>query len=262
MKHILNEMSDEEKNSIRSQHTGSLQVQTERFKKLVENKLGDAKPLISEDFNNLPSDESLEEDMIDDEDDEDNFDDEDDNELETDDEDVLTVDYILDEVKNALNDLGEYKDSMEDAARELAKDILLNIKDDLAYLSENHEEALQDILDSDDSDDSDEDEDDMMDLGISESYLTEHWHDYDSEAILNPRSIKYSKNPNVDDFLESVFPGLDTETTKNAFRKLLHNEELFKEFASLMRIFGYDSYHNKEEIFDKVISWANERGNH
>jgi hypothetical protein len=29
-----------------------------------------------------------------------------------------------------------------------------------------------------------------------------------------------------------------------------------------MRIFGYDSYHNKEEIFDKVISWANERGNH
>ena len=48
MKHILNEMSDEEKNSIRSQHTGSLQVQTERFKKLVENKLGNVKPLISE----------------------------------------------------------------------------------------------------------------------------------------------------------------------------------------------------------------------
>jgi hypothetical protein len=49
MKHILNEMSEEEKNSIRSQHTGSLQVQTERFKALVENKLGNAKPLISED---------------------------------------------------------------------------------------------------------------------------------------------------------------------------------------------------------------------
>lgn len=26
-----------------------------------------------------------------------------------------------------------------------------------------------------------------------------------------------------------------------------------------MRLFGYNSYHNKEEIFDKVIEWANER---
>ena len=48
MKHILNEMSDEERNSIRSQHTGTLQVQTGKFKKLVENRLGNAKPLISE----------------------------------------------------------------------------------------------------------------------------------------------------------------------------------------------------------------------
>jgi len=38
MKHILNEMSDEERNSIRSQHTGTLQVQTGKFKQLVENK--------------------------------------------------------------------------------------------------------------------------------------------------------------------------------------------------------------------------------
>jgi len=50
MKHILNEMSDEERNSIRSQHTGSLQVQTEKFKALVEKKLGEAKPLINEQF--------------------------------------------------------------------------------------------------------------------------------------------------------------------------------------------------------------------
>ena len=48
MKHILNEMSEEEKNSIRSQHTDTLSVQTEKFKKLVENKLGNVKPLISE----------------------------------------------------------------------------------------------------------------------------------------------------------------------------------------------------------------------
>ena len=88
----------------------------------------------------------------------------------------------------------------------------------------------------------------------------EVYDDFDRDAILNPRSIKYSKNPNVDDFLESVFPGLDTERTKKALFKLLRNEELFKEFSRLMRIFGYNSYHNKEEIFDKVIEWANERG--
>jgi len=50
MKHILNEMSDEERNSIRSQHTGTLSVQTGKFKQLVENKLGNAKPLINEQF--------------------------------------------------------------------------------------------------------------------------------------------------------------------------------------------------------------------
>ena len=50
MKHILNEMSEEERNSIRSQHTGTLQVQTGKFKQLVENKLGNAKPLINEQF--------------------------------------------------------------------------------------------------------------------------------------------------------------------------------------------------------------------
>lgn len=83
---------------------------------------------------------------------------------------------------------------------------------------------------------------------------------YDIDAILNPRSIKYSENPNVDDFLESVFPGLNTEDTKKALFKLLRNEELFREFSRLMRIFGYNSYHNKEEIFDKVIEWAYERG--
>lgn len=50
MKHILNEMNDEERNSIRSQYTGTLSVQTGKFKQLVENKLGNAKPLINEQF--------------------------------------------------------------------------------------------------------------------------------------------------------------------------------------------------------------------
>jgi hypothetical protein len=48
MKHLLNEMSEDEKNSIRSQHTDSISINTEKFKKLVENKLGNSKPLISE----------------------------------------------------------------------------------------------------------------------------------------------------------------------------------------------------------------------
>ena len=58
MKHILNEMSEEEKDSIRSQHTGTLKVQTERFKALVENKLGNAKPLISEQLDSFTAFES------------------------------------------------------------------------------------------------------------------------------------------------------------------------------------------------------------
>jgi hypothetical protein len=49
MKHLLNEMSEDEKNSIRSQHTDSISINTENFKKLVENKLGNSKPLINED---------------------------------------------------------------------------------------------------------------------------------------------------------------------------------------------------------------------
>lgn len=46
MKHILNNLSDEEKNSIREQHTGGMKVITEKFSKLVNSKLGDSKPLV------------------------------------------------------------------------------------------------------------------------------------------------------------------------------------------------------------------------
>jgi len=48
MKHLLNDMSSEEKNSIREQHTGGIQIDTTKFKSLLETKLGDAKPLINE----------------------------------------------------------------------------------------------------------------------------------------------------------------------------------------------------------------------
>jgi hypothetical protein len=48
MKHLLNDMSSEEKNSIREQHTGGIQIDTTKFKSLIESKLGDAKPILSE----------------------------------------------------------------------------------------------------------------------------------------------------------------------------------------------------------------------
>jgi hypothetical protein len=48
MKHILNNLSEQEKNSIREQHTGGMKVMTENFNKLINSKLGDSKPLVSE----------------------------------------------------------------------------------------------------------------------------------------------------------------------------------------------------------------------
>lgn len=48
MKHLLNDMSSEEKNSIREQHVGGININTSRFKSLLESKLGDAKPLVME----------------------------------------------------------------------------------------------------------------------------------------------------------------------------------------------------------------------
>jgi hypothetical protein len=48
MKHILNNLSEEEKNAIREQHIGGMKVMTENFSKLINSKLGDSKPLVSE----------------------------------------------------------------------------------------------------------------------------------------------------------------------------------------------------------------------
>lgn len=45
MKHLLNNMSEEEKNSIREQHTGGMKLNTQKFISLLESKLGDVKPL-------------------------------------------------------------------------------------------------------------------------------------------------------------------------------------------------------------------------
>jgi hypothetical protein len=50
MKHLLNNLSEEEKNSIREQHEGGMKVNTDRFKALMESELGNVKPLINEEM--------------------------------------------------------------------------------------------------------------------------------------------------------------------------------------------------------------------
>lgn len=48
MKHLLNSMSEQEKNAIREQHTGGMKLSNEKFRNLVEGKLGDVKTLVKE----------------------------------------------------------------------------------------------------------------------------------------------------------------------------------------------------------------------
>jgi hypothetical protein len=48
MKHLLNDLTEKEKNSIREQHTGGMKVVTENFSKLINTKSGDVKPLVNE----------------------------------------------------------------------------------------------------------------------------------------------------------------------------------------------------------------------
>ena len=48
MKHLLNDLSQEEKNRILEQHNGGKKLVIENFNKLVNNKLGTVKPLINE----------------------------------------------------------------------------------------------------------------------------------------------------------------------------------------------------------------------
>lgn len=48
MKHLLNDLSEQEKNGILEQYNGKMTVDTSKFKKLLESKLGDAKPLVVE----------------------------------------------------------------------------------------------------------------------------------------------------------------------------------------------------------------------
>jgi hypothetical protein len=48
MKHILNDISQKEKNKILEQHSGGKNIETSRFRSLLESSMGNVKPLISE----------------------------------------------------------------------------------------------------------------------------------------------------------------------------------------------------------------------
>jgi hypothetical protein len=55
MKHILNDLTKEEKNSILEQYTGGKKIMIENFNKLLNSTLGDSKPLMEEvDFKPIP----------------------------------------------------------------------------------------------------------------------------------------------------------------------------------------------------------------
>ena len=64
MKHLLNNLSSEEKSRILEQHSGGKSIDTSKFKRLLESKLGDAKPLVMEeseevDINSLMGEEGM-----------------------------------------------------------------------------------------------------------------------------------------------------------------------------------------------------------
>ena len=48
MKHLLNSLTENEKNSIREQHTGGMKVMTENFSKLINTKSGDVRTLVEQ----------------------------------------------------------------------------------------------------------------------------------------------------------------------------------------------------------------------
>lgn len=48
MKHLLNNLSEQEKNSIREQHEGGMKLDTSRFRTLLEGKSGNVKPLVEQ----------------------------------------------------------------------------------------------------------------------------------------------------------------------------------------------------------------------
>jgi hypothetical protein len=51
MKHLLNDLSEEEKNRIREQHTGGKKIMIENFNQLLNKKLGEVKTIVKDSEN-------------------------------------------------------------------------------------------------------------------------------------------------------------------------------------------------------------------
>jgi|APGre2960657468_1045069.scaffolds.fasta_scaffold109031_1 hypothetical protein len=54
MKHLLNSLTENEKKSIREQHTGGMKVMTENFSKLINTKSGDVRTLVEQPVSETP----------------------------------------------------------------------------------------------------------------------------------------------------------------------------------------------------------------
>ena len=69
----------------------------------------------------------------------------------------ITVKDIFEAVRDALDQMGGYQDSMKTEAMQLARNIMSSMQDNLDYITDNYEEQLYDILGEEDYDDEDED---------------------------------------------------------------------------------------------------------
>ena len=65
----------------------------------------------------------------------------------------ITIKDIFEEVRDALDKMGGYRDSMKTEAMQLARNIMSSMQDDLAYVIDNYEEDLDEILGDEDYDD-------------------------------------------------------------------------------------------------------------
>ena len=63
MKHLLNELSDSEKQRILGQYNDSLIIETKKFNKFINSKLGNVKPLLEQDEDSMEDEEEDEEDI-------------------------------------------------------------------------------------------------------------------------------------------------------------------------------------------------------
>jgi|LakMenE01Jun11ns_1017448.scaffolds.fasta_scaffold9952387_4 hypothetical protein len=119
MKHLLNDLSGEEKNRILEQYNNSLIVETQKFNKLLKSSLGNVKPLMEMDgddeFEMTNDDESSE---------------------------YPTYEQFKDEIDDFFSNYGDYINP-ERLKQEV--DMLLGfMNDDFEYIGEGNEERVDD----------------------------------------------------------------------------------------------------------------------